>query len=174
MTALSTGALSRSPITNPNMFIPFNAIMQINPPAGYGKRRERDFELEKIANVAENELNTAIVAGGYTTDASNPIKFTMAFGNFVAKMTINGNILRPRDEVPNKPTLDVTVLNTNSGVTGYGCTNSANKEADPYIIQFADDLRTSLELIIPNATVLSMEVAGVRFGNRGRSFNDLI
>lgn len=171
MTALSTGALSQSPITNQDIFIPFVAIMQINPPAGYGKRRERDFELEKIANLAESDLNAAMIANGYTTDTANPIKFTMAFGNFVAKMTIIGNVKRLRSEIPNKPTKEVTVLNAGKGVVGYGCVNAANRVADDYVISFATELRLSLESIISNAEVLSLEVAGVRFGNRGRTFN---
>jgi hypothetical protein len=170
MTALSTGALSQSLITSEDMFIPFVALMKIDFPFGYGKRRERMNEIEKLANIAEADLNAFLVANGYTTDASNPIKFTIAYGNFVARFTINGNVKRPKGDIPKSSTLAVTVLNTGNGVVGYGCTNSANKVADPYIVSFATELKDSLETIIPHATVLSLDVAGIKFGDRGRTF----
>jgi hypothetical protein len=168
MTALSTGPLSVSQVTNQHMFIPFVAVMQVNFPSGYGNRWERYDELVKIANVAENEINAFIKANGYATDSSNPVKFTIPYGDNVAKMTLNGNILRtPRSSIPKSSTLAVTVLNAGKGVVGYGCTNAANKIPDPYFDAFADQLISSLESIITNATVLSVEVAGIRYGERG-------
>jgi hypothetical protein len=170
MTALSTGALSQSPITNPKMFIPYVAVMEIKFPAGYGNRWERKFEIEKIANVAEQKLNDYLVANGYADESSKPVKFTIAFGNFVAKLTINGNVNRSRSQIPNKPTKDNTVINTGKGVVGYGCNTASNRVEDPYIVQFATILADSLDSIIPNAEVISLEVAGIRFGLRGRTF----
>ncbi len=170
MTALSTGALSQSPFTQSNVFIPFIAKMQINFPAGYGKRMEKKFEMEKIANNAEAALNEALGTAGYIDEFSSPVKATLAFGNFVARLTINGNIKKTHSEVPKSPTEAVTVLNTNSGVTGFGCVNSANRVVDPYFVQFANDLLALLDSSVADAEVMSIDVAGSIFGYRGRTF----
>lgn len=170
MTALSTGALSSSPLTKKEVFIPFVAFMQINFEAGYGKRQERRFEYEKVANNAEKALTEALVTAGYVDEFSSPIKFTLAFGESVARLTINGNVKRDHNLVPKSPTLANTVINTNQGVVGFGCVNSANREADPYIVQFATDLAALLESIVENAEIMSLEVAGIKFGKRGRTF----
>lgn len=170
MTALSTGALSQSPITNPKMFIPYVTVMEIKFPAGYGNRWERKYEIEKIANIAEQKLDDYLTANGYADESSKPVKFTIAYGNSVAKLTINGNVNRSRSEIPNKPTEEVTVLNAGKGVVGYGCVNASNRVEDSYIVQFATILADSLDSIIPDAQVISLEVAGIRFGKRGRTF----
>ena len=174
MTVLSTGVLSHSPITNPNMFIPYVAVLEVKFPFGYGNRWERNNEIEKIANAAERSLQAYLAANGYVDEASSPVKFTVAFGNFVAKLTINGNVNRSRDVIPKKPTEDVTVLNAGQGVTGYGCVTASNRVEDPFIVRFATDLFNSLESIIADADVISIEVAGIRFGKNGRSFNALV
>jgi Sec7-like guanine-nucleotide exchange factor len=173
MTALSNNTSVFNTSTTQSLFVPFTAFMEINFPNGYGNRWERISEIEKVANNAENDIFEYISSHNYTIDIARPIKYTVSFGDFKARLTINGNIKESRSNVPKIVNEEVTVINTGKGVTGYGCYHVANKVTDAKIYSIADNLISVLNGTISNATVTSIEVAGVKFGKKGTTLTSI-
>ena len=195
MTILSTGILGNSPFTNDRLYVPFKvtaSMAQSSAMPFAGNRWERIRAAEKTANLIESSLRDLMINGldavtgdNYEYHFSFPVAFTPWFGNEPAKITVIGEVKGERTTAtegltgeviqipPKKIASDVTHINANEAVTGQGSFNAASLDPDPALAALASDIWVdfSTPSIIPyidRVEVMSVEVAGIPYGRRGR------
>jgi putative transposon-encoded protein len=180
MTILSTGTLSLSPTYNSRLYTPFiiyGRILQTSSITMSGNRWERIRDIEKIANLIEITIQNDGSILNDNIEVSYPIKFTQAFGNEPARVTINGNYLGSREEVsgeykpPKKIAEDVERINTGVIETGQGSFNSADLEPSDTTNDIVTEIKNYFDTLLASyIEIMAMDVFGIMYGRRGRHF----
>jgi len=161
-------------------YIPFTAYARIVPDTGFGRRFERIRDREKLADLIEDRLRaidediTAITIEEY--DIAFPIASTPQFGNKPARVTIHGNWRWPDGIGFNKlPVGEQTVISSGEFKTGPASHNAASVVASEDLLTAVRMIKSDLETACTEGSetflnLIKMDVAGLIFGEGGRSF----
>ena len=179
MTLSSTGPFGPNLIINHDAFVPFVIYAHPILQAGFGKRWEQIYEIEKLCNLLEMAL-VEYEADGATTSAgdnyhfefSKPVKYRKGFGDRKPVITVNGNYKQVKEVVNKHPIDETLVIEANEYKTGYEAANNGTRVPSVYLDTLALTIFNEFSNLasIANLWVIdAIEVAGVRYGMKGRT-----
>jgi hypothetical protein len=194
MTILSTGVLSHSPVTNGRLFQPFFVqarMVQSNTYPMAGNRWERIRAQEKVANLVELDLRDLVENGEFPSAGDDfgfffsfPVALTPRFGNEPDRLSFSGYIEGSRIPLsqntdgsfnyqpPKKIADDNLRIQYSSTECGPGY-NAGDLEPVAEVRDMAATLKDLFnDRLGEYIEVMSVEVSTVRYGRRGRHFNN--
>lgn len=167
MTRLSTGVRGHTFQVSQYTWIPFIVYLDVTL-SGTGNRWEKISEIEEFANKTEDLLVAYSESVNLDLEVSRPVKFTRQFGDNRARMTVNGHIKKDSTEENKVPLAETTVINAGEARTGYDGSHAVSKDPTDYFDALAVELKDLFEAET-NSKVLKLDLAGIIYGNGGRS-----
>lgn len=169
MTRLSTHTLVPS-LRGPGsrQFIPFTVFARVVPNLGLGRRFEMVRDLEKQADLVEDDLDTLDSdSAEISFDFATPVAFTPQFADKTARLTIHGNVtgLTLLDK---RPIDDVTVDFNGGARTGQGSATAPRRVPTTELDAAVTELKILLEAIVDD--IFRIEIAGFIYGQGGLHF----
>ena len=149
-------------------FIPFTAFARVIPNLGFGRRFEMVRDIEKQADLVEDELDSLDSdSAGISFDFAKPVLFTHQFADKTARLTIHGNVtgLTVLDK---NPIEDVTIDFNGGARIGQGSATAPRRTPTAELNAAVTELKALLETIVDG--IFRIEIAGFIYGRGGLHF----